>query len=182
MTKALQEKIMTTGEVDAYDTKFIVVRYGNVIGSRGSVIPFFKDRLEKKEPLIVSDFRMTRFLLPLPDAIRLAFKALLEGKGNEIFVLKKPACLMKDLAEVMAEGRVEVHEGKIRPGEKIHEILVQEDEMRRVVEDDEHYIIYPDGTKGVPRIQTPLFEYSSENTCRLTQKELHILLAKEGYI
>jgi FlaA1/EpsC-like NDP-sugar epimerase len=174
MTKALQEKIMQTGEVYSHNTKFMVVRYGNVMGSRGSVIPFFKDRIEKKQPLYVSDFRMTRFLLPILDAVQLAFKALFE-------VLKKPACLVKNLAEVMADGRVEVLEGKIRPGEKLHEILVQEDEMRRAVEDKEHYIIYPSGTKEVPRIQTPLLEYTSEKTCRLSKEELRILLEKQGY-
>jgi len=178
MTKALQEKIMTVGEVHGHNTKFMVVRCGNFMGSRGSVVPLFKDRIEKKLPLYVTDFRMTRFLLPLADVVQMVLKAVSEGKGNEIFVLKKPACLIKDLAEVMAEGRVEVLEGKIRPGEKIHEVLVQEDEMRRAVENKEYYVIYPSGTEGVPRIQTPLVEYTSENACRLTKKELQILLEK----
>ena len=182
MTKALQEKIMITDELCRHNTKFTVIRYGNVMGSRGSVILFFKDRIEKKQPLYVTDFRMTRFLLPLVDAVQLAFKALFDGKGNEIFVLKRPACLVKDLAEVMAEGKVEVLQGTIRPGEKIHEILVQEDEMRRVVEDEEYYVIYPSGTNGVPKVKRPLSEYTSENTCRLSKKELQILLERDGYI
>jgi FlaA1/EpsC-like NDP-sugar epimerase len=182
MTKALQEKIMTTDELCSQNTKFMVIRYGNVIGSRGSVIPLFMNRIEKKLPLYVTNFRMTRFLLSLKDAVQLAFKALSEGKGKEIFVLKRPACLVKDLAEVIAEGRVEVLEGEIRPGEKIHEILVQEDEMRRAAEDEEYYIIYPPGTKGVPKVKTPLLEYTSENTSRLSKKELHDLLEKDGHI
>ena len=176
MTKALQEKIMTISEVQS-PAKFTIVRFGNFIGSRGSVIPFFKNCVEKKQPLYVTDFRMTRFLLPLADVVQTVFKVLLEAKGNEVFVLKKPACLIKDLAEVIADGRVEVLEGKIRAGEKIHEILVQEDEMRRAIEDEEYYIIYPSRPDDeVARRQTPLVEYTSENACRLTKKEIGVLL------
>jgi len=182
LSKALQEKIMTADEVPVYTTKFLVIRYGNVIGSRGSVIPLFKERIQKKLPLYVTDFRMTRFLLTLKDATQLAFKALLEGKGKEIFILKRPACLMKDLAEVMANGKVKVLEGEIRPGEKIHETLVQEDEMRRVVEEKEYYIIYPYGTKDVPKLRTKLLEYTSENAHRLNKDGIHALLEKEGYL
>jgi len=182
MTKALQEKIMTTDELSGHNTNFMVIRYGNVMGSRGSVIPLFIGRIEKKLPLYVTDFRMTRFLMSLKDAVQLAFKALSEGKGNEIFVLKRPACLVKDLAEVMAEGRVKVLQGNIRPGEKIHEILVQEDEMRRAVENEEYYTIYSIGTKGVPKVKTPLLEYTSENACRFSKRELRILLENDGRI
>jgi len=180
MTKALQEKVMTADELHVRTTKFLVIRYGNVIGSRGSVIPLFKERVQKRLPLYVTDFRMTRFLLTLNDATQLAFKALLEGNGNEIFVLKRPACLIKDLAEVMAKGEVKVLEGKIRPGEKIHESLVQEDEMRRAVEEKEYYIIHPYGTKGVPKLKTTLLEYTSEDAHRLDKDDIRVLLEKEG--
>jgi len=182
MTKALQEKIMTADEVHLRTTKFQVIRYGNVIGSRGSVIPLFKERIQRKLPLNVTDFRMTRFLLTLKDATQLAFKALLEEKGNKILVLKRPACLVKDLAEVMAKGKVKVLEDEIRPGEKIHETLVQEDEMRRTIEEDEYYVIHPYGTKGVPKLRTKLLEYTSENTYRLNKDEIRVLLEKEGYL
>jgi FlaA1/EpsC-like NDP-sugar epimerase len=182
MTKALQEKIMTSNEAGVQTTKFLVIRYGNVIGSRGSVIPLFKDMIKKKQPLYVTDFRMTRFLLSLRDAIQLAFKALLDGRGNEIFVLKRPACLVKDLAETLAQGKVKVLEGDIRPGEKIHETLVQEDEMRRAVEEDEYYIIHPHGVKGVPKLKTKLREYTSENARRLNKDEMRLLLEKEGFM
>lgn len=182
MTKALQEKIMASNEAGVQTTKFLVIRYGNVIGSRGSVIPLFRDMIKKKQPLYVTDFRMTRFLLSLRDAIQLAFKALLDGRGNEIFVLKRPACLMKDLAETLAQGKVKVLEGDIRPGEKIHETLVQEDEMRRAVEEDEYYIIHPHGVKGVPKLKTKLLEYTSENARRLNKDEIRLLLEKEGFM
>jgi FlaA1/EpsC-like NDP-sugar epimerase len=179
MTKALQEKLLQTSEVDAPDTKFMVIRYGNVIGSRGSVIPYFKERIQKGQPLIVSDFRMTRFLLPLEDAIELAFKALIQGNGNEIFVLKRPACLMKTLAEAMAKDTVKVLEGKIRPGEKLHEILVQEDEMRRALETEEHFIIYPYGE--IPENPKPKAEYTSQNAIQLDMRQVQSLLERTGY-
>lgn len=182
MTKALQEKVMASDEVSTYKTENVVIRYGNVIGSRGSVIPFFKERVEKGLPLYVTDFRMTRFLLTLKDATQLAFKALIEGNGNEIFVLKRPACLIKDLAEVMANGKVEVLKGKIRPGEKIHEILVQEDEMRRAVEEDDYYEIYPYGNEDLPKLKRELPEYTSENTYRLNKDEIRAILEKEKFI
>jgi UDP-glucose 4-epimerase len=182
MTKALQEKVMAADEVRDYKTKIMVIRYGNVIGSRGSVIPLFKERVEKGLPLHVTDFRMTRFMLTLGDATKLAFKALLEGNGNEIFVLKRPACLIKNLAEVMSKGKVDVLETGIRPGEKIHEVLVQEDEMRRAVEEQEYYIIYPHDVEGVPKLKTQLFEYTSENTRRLNEDDVRAILEKEGFI
>ena len=116
MTKALQEKIFTSDITGSATSKFSVVRYGNVMGSRGSVIPLFRNRVAKGLPLFVTDFRMTRFLLSLGDAVQLVFKALLDAKGGEIFVLKKKACLVRELAEVIAEGKVEVIEGHIRAG------------------------------------------------------------------
>jgi len=182
MTKALQEKIMTADELPSHLVRFMVIRYGNVIGSRGSVIPLFKERIQGRLPLYVTDFKMTRFLLSLKDAVQLAFKALLEGKGNEIFVLKRPACLVKDLAEVMANGKVKVLEGKIRPGEKVHETLVQEDEMRRAVEEEEYYVIHPYGTKGVPNLKGAIVEYTSENAQRLNKNGIRNLLKKEGHM
>jgi len=182
MTKALQEKIMTSSELDVCTTKFLVIRYGNVIGSRGSVIPFFKERIRKRLPIYVTDVRMTRFLLTLKDAAQLAFEALLEGKGKEIFILKRPACFIKDLAETMADGKVKVLKGKIRPGEKIHETLVQEDEMRRAVENEDYYIIHPYGTKGVPKLKMAVPEYTSENAQRLNKDNIRTLLKKEGYL
>lgn len=181
MTKALQEKLITTDELQSYKTKFMVVRYGNVIGSRGSVIPLFKERIKQNLPVYVTDFSMTRFMLSLKDAVKLVFKALTDGKGGEIFVMKRPACLMKDLAEVIANSKTKVFEGKIRPGEKIHETLVQEDEMRRAIEEDNYYIICPYGTKGVPQLQRELFEYTSQNTQRMSKEEIKLMLITEGW-
>ena len=181
MTKALQEKIMTSNEMQNHKTRFMVVRYGNVMGSTGSVIPLFLEMLSKNQSLVVTDFKMTRFLLSLDDALQLVFTALKHGMGREIFVLKCPACRIKDLAEVIAAGRVDVVEGKIRPGEKIHETLIHEDEMRRSQESSTYYTIFPSDSNTVS-LSTQAGEFTSENARRLSKEELKALLKQHGWI
>jgi len=187
MTKAIQERLMISSNIDSIRTKFICLRYGNVIGSRGSVIPFFKERLGKNEFLPVTNFEMTRFLLSLNDAIDLVFKTYVEGKGGEVFVKKMPAAKIIELAEAMAEEIVKrddypIKEVGIRPGEKIHEVLVSEEEMRRAVETDDYYIIFPYGTVQKPKLMRNINEYTSYNTRILTKKEIKEVLKETGWI
>jgi UDP-glucose 4-epimerase len=173
MTKALQERIFLSDEFDS-TTKFIGVRYGNIIGSRGSVVPHFVEMAKKGEALTVTHKDMTRFLLSLEDAIGLVFYALENGHGGEIFVKKSPAASITDLAEVMANRyNVEVKITEIRPGEKIHETLVQEDEMRRAKEEEGYFIIHE---KGNYENSKPSKEITSENAKRLTKKEIENML------
>lgn len=181
MSKALQEKIFLTPELGS-STKVCGVRYGNVIGSRGSVVPLFAERKKRGEPLVVTNSEMTRFWLTLKDAINLVFKAMIDGDSMELFVMKRPACTILNLAQVMAEGKVKVEIGVIRPGEKIHETLVQEEEMRRCIEDDEFYRICPYGVSGVPNLKSSLTEYTSENTRQMKPDEIATLLKTEGWI
>lgn len=150
MTKAIQERIMLNSTTGKWNTKFVCVRYGNVIGSRGSVIPFFKQRIEKGKFLPITNYEMTRFLLSLEDAVDLVLKATIEGETGQLFVKKMPACYIIDLAKVMSKAIIgkedyPIKEAGIRPGEKIYEVLVSEEEMRRAVETETHYIIYPHG-------------------------------------
>jgi len=185
MTKALQEKIMINS--NRYGTKFIIVRYGNVIGSRGSVIPFFKERIEKGEYLPITDFRMTRFLLSLDEAVNLVFKATYDGLGGEIFVKKMPSAKIKDIAKIMAKyiaGRDDypIKEVGIRPGEKIHEVLISEEEIRRTIEEDEFFVIYPYGKIDKPKLRKEIEEYTSQNTYILNKEEIFKLLKKEKWI
>ena len=185
MTKAIQERIMINS--NGKNTRFIVVRYGNVVGSRGSVIPFFRERIYKNEFLPVTDFRMTRFLLTLNEAIDLVFKAFAEGEGGEIFVKKMPAAKVLDIAKVMAEaltGRSNypIKEVGIRPGEKIHEVLVSEEEMKRAIETEEFYIIYGYNKLKNPKLLREIDEYTSENTRQLGKDEILSLLKKEKWI
>ena len=181
MSKALQEKIFLVPESVSH-TRMCGVRYGNVLGSRGSVVPLYAGLKQKGQPLVVTHREMTRFLLTLGDAIDLVFTALLEGKPNEMFVMKRPACKILDLAEVFSEDKVPVKIGKVRPGEKIHETIVQEEEMRRSIEDDNFFRICPYGTRGVPQLRSEYLEYTSENTRRMDKGESASLLRSEGWL
>ncbi len=187
MTKAIQERVMLSNYVKNNNTKFVCVRYGNVVGSRGSVIPFFWSRIVKKMPLLITDPKMTRFMLTLPEAIRLVFKATCETEDNEIYVKKMPACLMSNLAKVMGKelGGNENYPIDIigvRPGEKIHETLVSEEEMRRAVETEGNYVIYPYGKLKEPKLLNKIDEYTSFNTRRMDKTELKELLSKTGWL
>jgi len=146
MTKALQEKIFRSDQYEPSKTIICSVRYGNVLGSRGSVIPLWDSKISKKQPLPVTHASMTRFLLTLHDAIQLVFYALKNAKGGEIFVKKAPSAKIVDLAKAYAEIITKKQDYPIefvgiRPGEKIHEILVSEEEMRFAIEENDHYVI-----------------------------------------
>ncbi len=187
MTKAIQERLMLNPTNGKWNTKFMCVRYGNVIGSRGSVIPFFQQRIEKGKFLPITDYKMTRFLLSLRDAIGLVFKATIEGETGQLFVKKMPACYITDLAKAMSKAMTgkedySIKEVGIRPGEKIHEVLVSEEEMRRAVETETHYIIHPHGKLERPRLMRDLKEYSSNNTKILNEDKIISLLKREGWI
>ncbi len=187
MTKAIQERIMLNPTNVKWSTKFVCVRYGNVIGSRGSVIPFFKERIEGGKFLPVTSCKMTRFLLRLEEAIGLVFKATIEGETGQLFVKKMPACYIIDLAKAMAKsitGREDypIKEVGIRPGEKIHEVLVSEEEMHRVVETENHYVIYPHGKLEKSRLIKDLKEYTSNNTQIFNVEEIIQLLRKENWV
>lgn len=179
MSKALQEKILFSPEF-FNKTKIVGVRYGNVVGSRGSVIPLFYERKKLGLPLEVTHPMMTRFWLTLNNATDLVFKALVDGKSKEMFVMKRPACRIIDLAEVISEGKVPVKLAQIRPGEKIHETLVHEDEMRRSIEDDNYYRILPISNVNLGMHGTE--EYTSANTRQMNKQEISTLLKSEGWI
>ncbi len=186
MTKALGEKIILNPAYNHTDTKFVCVRYGNVLGSRGSVVPLFQQRLQKGRPLPVTDPEMTRFLLTLPQAIDLVFYATLYGQGGNLYVRKMPACTLGALAKVMSSaitGRDDypIDYIGVRPGEKIHEVLVSEEEMVRAVESESYYEIYQTGKLAKSRLLRPLKEYTSDNTDRLNEEELLTLLKSEGW-
>jgi FlaA1/EpsC-like NDP-sugar epimerase len=185
MTKSLQEKMMIAAN-KKNKTKFTCVRYGNVIGSRGSVIPFFKKKIINNEVLTITNPNMTRFLLKLEEAINLIFHAIDKGEGGEIFVKKMPACRMDDLADAMgvALSNNPNYPKKVigfRPGEKIHEVLVSEDEMRRAKELEDMFIIQDYGHEGNYSNAEKIEEYGSYNTKRLNQEEIILLLKEDGW-
>lgn len=186
MTKAIQERIMLNPSSEKWGTKFVCVRYGNVIGSRGSVIPYFKQRIEEGKFLPITHPRMTRFLLTLEEAVSLVFEATVRGEGGELFVRKMPACYIVDLAKAMSKaitGRDDYHirEVGIRQGEKIDEVLVSEEEMLRAVESETYIVIRPYGAIDKLASARDLKEYTSNNARLLNEAELISLLKKEKW-
>lgn len=194
MTKALQERLITTANLYDYGTKtiFISTRYGNVLGSRGSVVPLFTSLLQNGKPLTITDPTMTRFIMTLSDSVDLVLKAMTEGIGGEVFVRKMPAHTIQDLVDVMTESKPEakkqVRITGIRPGEKIHELLMNDIESVRAVDLGEYYVILPQ--IEIPAIQKAYAthkrvgrnRYGSDTTHRLSKTELHAILKSEGWL
>lgn len=143
-TKLCSDKIFTAGNSYAggKETRMAVVRYGNVMGSRGSVIPFFKKQKEKGV-LPITDPRMTRFWITLEDGVGLVLKAFQEMQGGEIFVPKIPSMKITDLAEAIAP-ECELKTVGIRPGEKLHEVMITKSDSRHTLEFDDYYVIEPE--------------------------------------
>lgn len=168
-------------------TIFSVVRYGNVAGSRGSVIPFFKELIENGETeLPITDFRMSRFWITLEEGVELVFKALEESKGGETYISKIPSFKIIDLAKAMLPN-CKLNEVGIREGEKLDEVMITKDDSRYTYEYEKHYIIYPHFdwwksqrffTSGGKLIEDG-FEYNSgTNEEWLTIEELRKLLVE----
>ena len=135
MTKAIQERIFIEANLGCARTAFLAVRYGNVVASRGSVVPLFKSQIRAGGPVTITTPEMTRFLISLDDAVSTIFAALADGGPGETYVPRIPSARMIDLAKVMIGDRpIELREVGIRPGEKVHEILISEEEMHRTVE------------------------------------------------
>jgi FlaA1/EpsC-like NDP-sugar epimerase len=134
MTKALQERIIARANLDEGPTRFLSARYGNVLASRGSVLPLFHDQIRHGGPVTVTTPEMTRFLLSLDDAVDTVFAALVEGAPGETYVPRAPAARIADVAAALVGDRdVPIVLTGVRPGEKTHEILVSEEESPRTV-------------------------------------------------
>lgn len=180
MTKALQERILIEANRDCVDTKFMCVRYGNVIASRGSIVPLFVEQVRKNQPLTVTLPEMTRFLLSLDKAVDTVFAVIRDGNRGETFVPQVASAKMVDLAKaIMGDKDLPITYTGIRPGEKVHEIMVSEEECFRTAERNGYYAILP----VLPELRTsedfvPAFdgEYSSKDK-NISVSELKKLLA-----
>jgi UDP-N-acetylglucosamine 4,6-dehydratase len=181
-TKLCAEKLVVQGNVYGHPrgTTFSVVRYGNVIGSRGSVVPLFAAQ-RASGTVTVTDPAMTRFWIRLEDGVEFAIRCAERMQGGEIFVPKIPSMRVMDLVEAVAPGcQVEVI--GIRPGEKLHEVLLSEDESRQALELDDMFVVEPvapswafTGWEGAKRV-APGFRYSSAtNTHWLSVAEMRSL-------
>ncbi|HWJ96702.1 MAG TPA: UDP-N-acetylglucosamine 4,6-dehydratase (inverting) [Acidimicrobiales bacterium] len=144
-TKLCEEKIIIQGNAYAArsETSLCCVRYGNVVGSRGSVVPLFRRQLAAGTPLTITDERMTRFWITLPEAVDLVMTALERSVGGEIFIPKIPSMRVTELAEAMAPGK-ECDVVGIRPGEKLHEVLITDDESRHSIDAGDIYVVLPE--------------------------------------
>jgi FlaA1/EpsC-like NDP-sugar epimerase len=165
MTKAVMERILVEANMECPDTRFACVRYGNVIASRGSVVPLFIDQIANGGPVTITTTDMTRFLLSLDQAVDTVFAAISSAEKGETYIPKVAAARILDLAQVMIDGRdIETRVTGIRPGEKIHEIMVSEEECYRTIERGDYYVICPMLPELRPRIDEPALtsEYSSE--------------------
>ena len=180
MTKALMERTFVEANVDCHHTRFACVRYGNVIASRGSVVPLFVDQIAKGGPVTVTMAEMTRFLLTLDQAVDTVLAAAEGARAGEIYVPSVPAALVLDLAKAIINGRaVPIVFTGIRPGEKVHEIMVSEDECYRTIRRGSYFVICP----MLPELRSePLEpaleeEYSSARVT-LDQEQLRQLVAQ----
>lgn len=144
-TKLVSDKLFVAANsyVGESDLCFSVVRYGNVAGSRGSVIPFFlKFIKDGKQELPITDYRMTRFWISLPEGVELVLRALKEARGGETFISKIPSFKITDLAQAMLPG-CKMPEIGIREGEKLHEVMITVEDSPTTYEYEDHYIVYP---------------------------------------
>ncbi len=181
MTKALQERIFIQGNLRCPGTRFVCVRYGNVLASRGSVIPLFHDQIRNGGPVTITTPEMTRFLISLDDAVDTVFAAFADARPGEIFVPRAPSARIVDVAEALIGDRpIDTRVTGIRPGEKIHEIMVSDEEAPRTVEHGKWYAILP----MLPELRADrgnraslLKEYSSED-CVLSPEGARELLKR----
>ncbi len=188
-TKLVSDKLFIAA--NAYSgtkkTNFSIVRYGNVAGSRGSVIPFFKNILDRGgKELPITDYRMTRFWISITEGVELVIKALEEANGGETFISKIPSFKITDLAQAMLPG-CEMPEVGIREGEKLHEIMVTVEDAPNTYEYEKHFIIFPQmvwndrqmpNPNGLGRKVPDGFSYSSgNNTVWMDVEEIRERLA-----
>jgi FlaA1/EpsC-like NDP-sugar epimerase len=144
MSKSLQERIFIAANVLNRDTRFICVRYGNVLASRGSVIPLFHDQIRNGGPVTITVPQMTRFLLSLDQAVDTVFTALKEAGPGETYVPNAPSATVENIAAALIGKRpVQTKVTGIRPGEKMHEIMISEEEAHHCVRRGDYYAILP---------------------------------------
>lgn len=179
MTKAIQERVYIDGNLRAPNTRFIAARYGNVLASRGSVVPLFMDQIAAGGPITITTEDMTRFLLTLEDAVDTIIAAVRAAAPGETYIPRCPSAKMVDLADfLIGDRKIEKIVTGIRPGEKIHEALLSEEEAQRTIFGYEgYYALRPMLPELAEPVTNPALvgEYSSDNAL-MTPDELHAFL------
>jgi len=185
MTKAVQERIFIQANLDCPNTRFICVRYGNVLASRGSVIPLFHDQILNGGPVTITTPEMTRFLLSLDQAVDTIFAAVRSASRGETYIPRVPSAKVTDIAAILIGDRpIRMTVTGIRPGEKIHEILVSEEEAHRTISRGKYYVIQPilPELRGEADFGPALgVEYSSADNL-MTRDELRDELHRHGLL
>ncbi len=195
MSKAMMEKVMVakSRNLTMLETILSGTRYGNVMASRGSVIPLFVDQILNKKPITITNPNMTRFMMSLENAVDLVLFAFSNSKQGDIFVQKSPASTIQDLAEVLMDifnTKTEIRVIGTRHGEKVYESLLSKEEAVRAIDMGNYYRVPADSRdlnyanyfeKGNEKIET-IDEYNSHNTYRLNQQELKQLLLELPFI
>lgn len=190
-TKLLSERLVATANAWAVNTVFACVRFGNVLNSRGSLIPVVKSQIERGGPVTLTDERMTRFMMPISEAVRLTLEAGQLAAGGEIFILKMPSLRIKDLLEVLVSEyapmagieptTVRMRKIGVRPGEKLDEELITSEELPRTTEMERLFVVHPVNA-GVyndrPAIREEL--YRSSKARLLAKDSIVALLYKSG--
>src|SRR5207302_9850571 len=188
MTKALQERVFLSANLSCPGTRFICVRYGNVLASRGSVIPLFHEQIRAGGPITITTEDMTRFLLSLDDAVNVIFGAVRGARRGETYIPRVPSAKVTDIATILiGDRKVSIKVTGIRPGEKIHEILVSEEEAYRTVSRGSYYCIRSILPEVAGKNKEPLAltgEYSSAGSVMPVEQlgaflEGHALLVPE---
>ena len=185
MCKAIQERLVVEANLICPKTRFICVRYGNVAASRGSVIPLFQEQIRNGGPVTITSKDMTRFILSLETAINAVVEAIGSAQAGDIYVPDLPAVNISDLAELMVGNRnIDVKIIGVRPGEKIHEILISEEEIPRTIKRGDYYVICPVLPKiRRVKIEKPVLtkELSSADNF-MSESQLKDFLQAGGYL
>lgn len=197
--KFISEKIFTNYDRSTIKTKFLVTRFGNILESTGSVIPIFIDKIKSGKDIPLTDSRMTRFIISKEEAVELMFNALKYGIGGEIFVRQLPSMKIIDLIDVLKikyDGNNQIKVIGLRPGEKIHEVLINESEMARTFAFDNYFVIAPSLSEWLPTNEqdmplyikrgnrmnnSELIKYSSDEEV-ISQEELAISFTRLGLL
>jgi len=185
-TKLLAERLTLSANYYRGDrkTRFSCVRFGNVLDSRGSVVPLFKNQIRSGGPVTITDPKMTRFVMSIPEAVRLILKVGEISKGKEVFILKMPALNIKDLAEVMIQefapkygynlNEIEIKIVGKKDGEKIHEDLINEDEIDYIIDKGEIFVLYSD--LNFKEKKTTNFHCNSNLAEKLSRKQIRRII------
>lgn len=196
ITKAVGEKLIIAANNLSGDSSFVCIRAGNVLGTSGSVIPLFREQISRANEITITDKRMSRFFMRLKDAIGLVLKSAVSSVGGEMFVTKMPALKIASLASVMIKRlgnkKTTMKHIGLRPGEKMYEWLVSENEATRCFELGNYYLIFP--MISIPKLEAmhkykyqklkpvKFKEYTSDNTEQLNHSEIENLLEKDGWL